>query len=457
MQNMLNLLSGQIIFWIAWIIIPLIMEIIPGLFGFLLLVKKRLTGGLEKELDFFPQITLIVPVYNSAETLEDCLQSIIDSDYPGDKMKILVVNNGSTDNGFEIFQKYQGENPDYNMNWMTSKQGKARALNMALFHSDGQYIIHIDSDGILHRDALKNMVTRFENRQDIDCMTGTILTNPGQIEAEKTFFGKLLKKVEFFEYAQAFLAGRNFQADFNHIFTLSGAFSAFRKSTILKTRLYSTETVCEDTQITFQIRKLLKGRIAICENALFFVDPIENAERLYIQRQRWQRGELEVAHMFDEKNARLPGFFSNFMTRILMYDHTFAFPRMIWYFALFCLTFMDYPFRYILISVGAIYIFYVISALLYYITICSYLHFDKKLQGFYAKNVIYIFLMPIFNFWVFWIRFSGIINAIRGQRNWRTKTFGEEIAEFRAVVKKDLEMWHAITEKIKKRIHNGDT
>jgi putative glycosyltransferase TIGR03111 len=455
MHNILSLLSNQVFFWIAWIIIPLIMEIIPGLFGFLMLVKKRIAGVLEKELDFYPQITLIVPVYNSAATLEECLRSIVDTGYPADKMTILAVNNGSMDNSFEIFMKCQAEYPDYDMTWMNAEQGKAKALNMALFHSSGKYIIHIDSDGILHKDALKNMVMRFENREDIDCMTGTILTNPDLIREEKTIFGKLLKKVEFYEYAQAFLAGRNFQADFNNIFTLSGAFSAFRKSTILKTRLYSTETVCEDTQITFQVRKLLKGRIAICEKALFFVDPIESAEKLYLQRQRWQRGEIEVAHMFEEKKGRLPDFFSNFMTRILMYDHTFAFPRMIWYFALFCLTFMDYPFRYIMISVGAIYAFYVISAFLYYLTICSYLNFDKKLLHYYGRNVLMIFLLPIFNFWIFWVRFAGIINSIKGQSSWRTKTFGEEIGAVRSVLKKDLERWYRITGKIKQAIQTG--
>ena len=59
---------------------------------------------------------------------------------------------------------------------------------------------------------------------------------------------------------------------------MSGAFSAFRKSTILKTQLYNTETVCEDTHVTFQVRKLLHQKIAICENAVFFVDPIENLQ-----------------------------------------------------------------------------------------------------------------------------------------------------------------------------------
>ena len=170
-------------------------------------------------------------------------------------------------------------------------------------------------------------------------MTGTILTNPEMIKAEKNPFRRIFQKTEFYEYAQAFLAGRNFEAELNSIFTMSGAFSAFRKSTILKTQLYNTETVCEDTHVTFQVRKLLHQKIAICENAVFFVDPIENLQKLCLQRQRWQRGELEVAHMFMDRGSVVKGFLTNFMTRVIMFDHTFAFPRMIWYFALICLTF----------------------------------------------------------------------------------------------------------------------
>ena len=44
------------------------------------------------------------------------------------------------------------------MQWMNAKQGKSRALNMALFNSEGKYIINIDSDGILEKSALKNLV-----------------------------------------------------------------------------------------------------------------------------------------------------------------------------------------------------------------------------------------------------------------------------------------------------------
>lgn len=448
MQNIMGILTSEIIFWTAWIIIPLIMEIIPAIFGFLLLIKKRVLYRKDKELKYFPEITIIVPVYNSGDTLKMCIDSIVESNYPFDKMDILLVNNGSKDNSFEIFKKYQEEHAGVNIKWMNAQQGKSKALNMALFNSEGKYIIHLDSDGIVHKDALLNLIARFESHEDIHCMTGSILTNPDAIDEAKPSFMKLIQKIEFFEYAQAFLAGRNFEAELDSIFTMSGAFSSFRKSTILKTQLYNTETVCEDTHVTFQVRRLLKKKIDICERAVFLVEPINSLDTLYVQRQRWQRGELEVAHMFPIKGGMVKGFFTNFMSRLMMFDHTFAFPRMIWYFALICLAFMNYPFSFIAQSVLIIFSLYTASAFLYYLNVCSFLGWEKKLRRFYAKKILLVFLLPVFNFVVYWFRMAGIINSIKGTSTWKTKTFKEERDVCKTIIGSDfkgvLNVFHKI-------------
>ncbi len=438
MQKIISLLTNEIFFWMAWVVIPLIMEIIPGLLGIFILIKKRLTQKEDEELKYYPDITLIIPVYNSSESLWACLDSVEQSTYPNKNISLILVDNGSKDNSFDIFVEYQKSHLDMNAKWLNSKQGKSKALNMALFNSEGKYIIHIDSDGILHPDALMNIVKRFESNENVHCMTGAVLTNPDMIKKEKNIFKRVVQKTEFYEYAQAFLAGRNYEAELNSIFTLSGAFSAFRKSTILKTQLYNTETVCEDTQVTFQIRYLLKKRIDICENALFFVDPIESINRLYVQRQRWQRGEIEVIHMFPERKGGVTSIVSNFMSRALVYDHTFAFPRMIWYFALLCLAFIGYPFSYIFISLILIYIMYVLSAFLYYIHVCIYLSWDKQLKRFYAWSLGYILILPLFNFMVYWFRFAGIINSIKGTSTWRTRGFDEEMRVCRDIIAKDF-------------------
>lgn len=455
MSTMLSKTFREMIFWMAWIIIPFAMEIMPAIGGFFILLKKRYHVKKRKFVGKFPEITIIVPVYNSSETLRGCIESIDNSSYPNELIDVMVVNNASSDNSFEVFAKCQSEFKNLPMRYMNAQKGKSKALNMALFSSKGKYIIHIDSDGKLHEDAIKNMVIRFEQNQDIHCMTGAILTDIDMIENTENKFWKIVRKCEFFEYAQAFLAGRNFESELGSIYTLSGAFSAFRKSAILKTQLYNTETVCEDTHITFQVRNILKQNVYLCENSLFFVDPIEDFNKLYTQRQRWQRGEMEVCHMFlKDKMSAVKGFASNFMIRVLMYDHTFAFPRMIWYFALIFLLFMNYPFYLVFGSVFIIYLLYVLSAFLFYLNVRSYVGHYKDIKKYYSRKWYLVFLMPIFNFVIFWIRFAGIVNSINAKGQWNTRNFKEECRKVKEIEASDFKIVIKIVKKLRKVVNN---
>ena len=438
MEYILRKILEEMVFWMAWIIIPLIMEIIPAVVGFFLLLKKHLSKNNATKPLRYPEITLIIPVYNSADTLMECLSSVYHSDYPPELISILLVNNESRDHSFEIFCDAQTKFPELSMQWLKARQGKSKALNLALFNSSGKYVMHIDSDGKLHPDALRNIVDRFESNAHIHCLTGVILTDPELIESTKSLPLRWFQRAEFLEYCQAFLAGRNYESELDSIYTLSGAFSAFRKSTILKTQLYNTDTVCEDTQVTFQVRRLMKKSVYLCENAMFLVDPIEGLHKLYTQRQRWQTGELEVSHMFLQGNLRTNRFFKDFMVRQLTYDHTFAFPRMIWYFALICLMFFNYPFELIAGSVVILYFLYVISAFLFYLSILGYLKDFPELRKYYARKIYMVPLMPMYNLYVFWIRFAAIINSIKSRSGWRVDPFSEERLRFRQILSRDL-------------------
>jgi len=454
MEMILRKIFEQMIFWMAWIIIPLFIEIIPAVGGFFILVFKRVKKKQAPSPIRYPEITLIIPVYNSVATLDGCLKSVFESDYPKDLISILLVNNKSTDKSFDIFCECQEKYQTLSMQWLNAQQGKSKALNLALFNSEGKYIIHIDSDGKLDSMALKNIVERFESHNDIHCLTGAVLIDPELIEETKSFPMRILRRCEFYEYCQDFLAGRNFESELNSIYTLSGAFSAFRKSTILKTQLYNTDTVCEDTHVTFQIRKLMKQGVHLCENALFLVDPIENLDKFYTQRQRWQTGELEVSHMFLQDELKARNFFKNFMVRVLAYDHTFAFPRMIWYFALICLAFLNYPFSLIAGSIIFLYILYVFSGFLYFLNIIGYLKHFKKIRKYYRGKWCILFLMPIYNFYSFWIRFAGIINSIEKRKGWK---FAEEKVEFSEKVNNDMNLYSKIIKKLKAIINDGET
>lgn len=69
-MTIINHFFNSILFWAAWIIIPLIMEIIPSLGSFLILVKKRLFPHRYEDPVIWPEITLIIPVYNSQDSLQ---------------------------------------------------------------------------------------------------------------------------------------------------------------------------------------------------------------------------------------------------------------------------------------------------------------------------------------------------------------------------------------------------
>lgn len=446
-------LLSSFVFWGAWIVIPLIMEIIPAIGCFVILLRRRREMKKNKNVEtlhFFPEISVIIPVYNSRDTLFACVQSVYDSTYPTEKIRVFLVNNKGQDDSFDVFAKCQNMFPDLLIQWLNAEQGKSRALNLALYNSEGKYIINIDSDGVLEKNAIRNMITKFELNPDLHCMTGSILTQPSLIESYKGNKVKLLRRLEFMEYAQAFLAGRSYASETNSIYTLSGAFSAFRKSAILNSRLYNTDTICEDTQVTFQMRYIYKQRVEICEDAIFFVEPIESVDKLYTQRQRWQRGSLEVAKMFYDKNFRLTNFLRDVNVRTLLFDHTFAFPRLIWYMAFLYLIGMHYAPIASLLSTMFLFGLYILVGYLYFFASCILLRCNPQIQKYYKKQWWCVFFLPFFNLMVFFIRMAGIINSIHTDSSWRTRNFSEEKKALKKTIKKSL-LW--VTNFRRKMIH----
>ena len=437
-MEIIERLANTFVLWAAWIVIPLIMEILPAFGSFLILLRRILFAKEIPKPIIYPEISIIIPVYNSQNTLAACIRSINDCDYPNEKIRIFLVNNRGTDNSFAVYTRCQKEYPDLIMQWLNAEQGKSRALNLALYNSEGKYIIHIDSDGVLEKRALTYMVDKFEHDTAINCMTGAILIDPRLVDEYRRGFPRLFRKMEFMEYAQAFLAGRNYASDLNSIYTVSGAFSAFRKSAILKSRLYNTEKLAEDTQITFQMRYLQGERIYMSEKAIFFADPIESADKLYTQRQRWQRGSLEVAKMFGGRRMRSYQMFTDVSVKTLMYDHTFAFPRIMWYLALICLTFIGYSGKTVLLATAALFGLYTVCGYMYFFSTIGFLRDFPDVRRYYRRQWWIVPLLPFFNLVVFFIRLAGIINSINTTSAWKTRTLTEERSAFCHIIDRDM-------------------
>ncbi len=94
-----------------------------------------------------PRISVVVPVYNSQEYLEECLDSILNQSF--DAFEIVLVNDGSTDQSLDIAQRYADK--DSRIKLITqSNGGLAAARNQGVFNAVGEFVTFVDSDDFIH-------------------------------------------------------------------------------------------------------------------------------------------------------------------------------------------------------------------------------------------------------------------------------------------------------------------
>lgn len=433
----LNLALTRMGFWITWALIPIVVEIIPSIVSTAKLMHRQRRMPKLKAPQKWPWVTIIVPVYNSEDTLFDCIRSIDRQTYPKQAMQIILANNQSTDDSFGAYARAQDAFPNLFLRYVNTDKGKARALNAAIYESIGSYVINIDSDGLLEPNAVKNMVLRFESDNSIAAMTGAVLPQRQLVQQVSGWWHRLLAKNEYYEYAQAFLSGRTIESFRDQLFTMSEAFSAFRREVLMETFLYDTDTIGEDTDMTFQIRTRLGKKVVICANAIFYVEPISGFAELYTQRQRWQRGELEVAQNYMAQTASLRGFFKDFLVRRIMIDHTFTFPRMIWTFATLVLIAFGYSTLVVGLSYLLIYGLYVLVGVINFISVGILLKPYPAERRFYSRLWWLTLTLPIYMFLTGWIRLVGVINAMTTHATWRMRGFSEEWHQLIAVLRDD--------------------
>ena len=112
-------------------------------------------------------LSIIVPVYNTAGYLEQCVNSLLAQPIPENDYEILLVNDGSIDNSLEIMQRYLAENPDVIEIIDTENGGQGRARNLALEVAQGDYIGFADSDDWATEDMFARLLDAAE-KEDAD-------------------------------------------------------------------------------------------------------------------------------------------------------------------------------------------------------------------------------------------------------------------------------------------------
>ncbi|MCR4689429.1 MAG: putative glycosyltransferase, exosortase G system-associated, partial [Saccharofermentans sp.] len=140
----------------------------------------------------------------------------------------------------------------------------------------------------------------------------------------------------------------------------------------------------------------------------------------------------------------------------LLFDHTFAFPRMIWYLAIIFLMVLGYSSKVVLVSMGAIFLFYIICGYLYFYIAQYLLKPFKETRRYYMRRWADVALLPFYNFAIFFVRFAGIINSINSKSNWKTDTLTDEWDKFTESFRNSLGKVRGVLEKLRKAVNYED-
>lgn len=106
-------------------------------------------------------VTVLIPVYNGAEHIGECLESVLHQSY--EQYKVVVVNDGSTDNTLEVLRNY----PEVEVLSYEENRGISYALNYGIDHIDTDYIVRMDADDLAHYDRIRVQVEFMEKNPEI--------------------------------------------------------------------------------------------------------------------------------------------------------------------------------------------------------------------------------------------------------------------------------------------------
>lgn len=134
-------------------------------------LRSRMRPRLWKQAEIYPSISIIMPVHNGARLLHDKIIHLLTSDYPPDRVEVIVVSDGSDDGTNQLLAKIS--DPRLISLVCPEHRGKASALNHAIRHARNEILVFVDIRPRLEQNALRQIVSNFAD-PGIGCVAGEL-------------------------------------------------------------------------------------------------------------------------------------------------------------------------------------------------------------------------------------------------------------------------------------------
>lgn len=143
------------------------------------------------------KVSIVIPVYNTEEKLEICLDSIINQTYKN--FEVILINDGSIDNSGQICDYYSNIDSRF-MVLHKQNEGVSIARNVGIDLASGDYLVFVDSDDKIKVNMLEKMVINLENSQADVLISGITFVNNNEILLEKIPENSGLIGIQVWEY-----------------------------------------------------------------------------------------------------------------------------------------------------------------------------------------------------------------------------------------------------------------
>jgi cellulose synthase/poly-beta-1,6-N-acetylglucosamine synthase-like glycosyltransferase len=291
---------------------------------------------------FYPGIGIVVPAYNEDATIVENVQSMLSLNYP--EVEIVVVNDGSTDETLallvekfelqavdaeipidvpteEIHAVYRSTIDEKLLVVDKENGGKSDALNAGIWLTDKPLFCAVDSDTVIDRDALLQLVRPFIQQPETAVASGGVIRVANACTIEDGIVKSVvlpktgLPGLQVMEYLRAFYSGRLGLNRINGLILISGAFGLFDTETVREIGGYRDDTVTEDFDIVVRLHRYLADEdreytVDFVPEPVAWTEVPSTRRTLGRQRRRWYRGMVETVvtnrgMLFNRKYGRV--------------------------------------------------------------------------------------------------------------------------------------------------------
>jgi cellulose synthase/poly-beta-1,6-N-acetylglucosamine synthase-like glycosyltransferase len=209
-----------------------------------------------------------------------CVDALLDSDYPAEKLEVIVIDDGSTDGTFAEARRHATEAVTV---LRKENGGKHSALNYGLEAATADRIVTIDADSMVAEEALRELVRRFEAHPDAGAIAGNVKVSNR---------GSLVTDLQALEYVIGINTFRWAFDLLGVVTVVPGCLGVFRRDVLEAIGGYDADTLTEDFDATIRILK--RDEQVRHSDAVVYTEAPDTWRDLYRQRLRWFRGNLQT-------------------------------------------------------------------------------------------------------------------------------------------------------------------